>query len=167
MVPVIEWLQGTPASLLFQAQVAWLWPLCESLHFVGLSLLIGTAGFFDLRLLGFMRGVSLHTAWRMIPWAKAALIVNIVTGLVFLISQPAQYATNPSMWFKLLFLFIAGVNALVFEAVYKHRLLALGPHAEMPLAAKVIGGLSLVSWFAVLYFGRMLPYLVPNPLSGV
>ena len=24
-----------------------------------------------------------------------------------------------------------------------------------------------VSWFAVLYFGRMLPYLVPNPRSGV
>ena len=25
----------------------------------------------------------------------------------------------------------------------------------------------LLSWFAVLYFGRMLPYLGPNPQSGV
>jgi len=30
-----------------------------------------------------------------------------------------------------------------------------------------IGAVSLISWFAVLYFGRMLPYLDPNPRSGV
>ena len=30
----------------------WVWPLCETLHFVGLALVIGVAGFFDLRLMG-------------------------------------------------------------------------------------------------------------------
>lgn len=163
----VDWLRVTQLSLLFQSQVAWLWPLCESLHFLGLSLLIGAAGFFDLRLLGLVRGVSIHAAWKLIPWAKAALFVNFVTGLVFLISQPAQYATNVSMWFKMLFLLLAGANALVFERFYARRLLALPAHADTPLAAKVIGGLSLVAWFAVLYFGRMIPYLIPDPQSGV
>jgi hypothetical protein len=45
--------------------------------------------------------------------------------------------------------------------------MALDPRADTPLGAKLIGGLSLVSWFAVLYFGRMIPYLVPDPVSGV
>ena len=163
----VTWLQLTQLSLVFQDQVAWLWPLCESLHFLGLCVLIGTAGFFDLRLLGLMRAVPLRTAWTLVPWAKAALFVNFVTGLVFLISQPEQYARNVSMWFKVLFLLVAGINALVFEWFYSRRLLTLESHADTPLAAKVIGGVSLASWFAVLYFGRMIPYLVPDPVSGV
>jgi hypothetical protein len=163
----VDWLRFTQLSLLFQANVAWLWPLCESLHFLGLSVLIGAAGLFDLRLLGFLRSVPLHAAWKLIPWAKGALVINLVTGLVFLISEPEQYANNASMWLKMLFLAVAGVNALVFERVYATRLATLAPNGDTPLAAKIIGGVSLVSWFAVLYFGRMIPYLIPDPLSGV
>jgi hypothetical protein len=163
----IDWIRLTHLSLWFQQEVAWLWPLCESLHFLGLCVLIGTAGFFDLRLLGFMRRVPLQAAWRLVPWAKAALFVNFVTGLVFLISQPDQYARNVSMWFKTLFLLIAGLNALTFEWFYSRKLMSLEPGADPPLPARLIGGLSLVSWFAVLYFGRMIPYLVPDPVSGV
>lgn len=52
------WLQATPLSLAFQAQAPWLWPLCESLHFVGLALLVGVAGFVDVRLLGLIRAAA-------------------------------------------------------------------------------------------------------------
>ena len=163
----IEAIRATQISEIFRNQVEWLWPLCESLHFLGLCLLIGAAGFFDLRLMGFMRGVPLASAKKFVPYAMAGFVVNTVTGIIFFVSQPQQYATNPSMWFKTLFLIVAGVNALVFETTYSRRLLTLPADAEMPTSAKVIGAVSLVSWFAVLYFGRMLPYLVPNPRSGV
>ena len=165
--PFVDFLRSTQLTELFRNQVEWLWPLCESLHFIGLCLLIGAAGFFDLRLLGFMRGVSLRSAKRFVPWAMLGFGINLLTGLIFFISQPQQYATNLAMWFKVLFLLIAGVNAMLFETSYSERLLALDPDAEMPTSAKVIGAVSLLSWFAVLYFGRMLPYLDPNPRSGV
>ena len=71
------------------------------------------------------------------------------------------------MWFKALFLLVAGANALVFETGFSDRLKRLGPQEDTPVAAKVIAAVSLVSWFAVLYFGRMIPYLVPDPTSGV
>jgi len=167
MNALVDWIRLTQLSLWFQQEVAWLWPLCESLHFLGLCVLIGSAGFFDLRLLGFMKSVSMEAAARLIPWAKAALFVNFLTGLVFLVSQPDQYARNASMWFKVLFLLVGAVNALIFERFYSRRLMTLGPGMDTPLAAKVIGGVSLASWFAVLYFGRMIPYLVPDPVSGV
>ena len=66
-----------------------------------------------------------------------------------------------------LFLLVAGINAMLFETSFSDRLMALEPDADMPLSAKVVGAVSLISWFAVLYFGRMLPYLDPNPQSGV
>jgi hypothetical protein len=165
--PFIDYIRSWPIGDLLRDQVGWLWPVCESLHFVGLILLIGAAGFFDLRLLGFMKGVSLRAAKRFIPWAMVGFAVNLLTGLIFFISQPQQYATNLAMWFKVLFLLIAGANAMLFETSYSDRLLALPPDADTPVSAKIIGAVSLVSWFAVLYFGRMLPYLDPNPRSGV
>jgi hypothetical protein len=163
----IEWLRATWLSVLFQNEVGWLWPLCESLHFVGLCLVIGAAGLFDLRLLGFMKSVPIRTVKRFIPWAVVGFVINLTTGIVFFVSQPQQYATNLSMWFKVLFLLIAGANAFVFETGFSERLDRLGPNENTPLLAKVIGAVSLVSWFAVLYFGRMIPYLVPDPTSGV
>jgi hypothetical protein len=39
------------------------------------------------------------------------------------------------------------------------RALALSPDAAMPASLRAVGALSLFSWFAVLYCGRMLPYL--------
>lgn len=163
----VEWLRATPLSIGFQNEVAWLWPLCESLHFIGLCLLIGAAGLLDLRLLGFMKTVPVWTVKRFINWAMVGFAMNLVTGLVFLISQPQQYMTNPSMWFKAGFLVAAGVNALVFETVFSRRVAVLGPGDDTPVPVKIIAVVSLVSWFAVLYFGRMIPYLVPDPTSGV
>ena len=93
--------------------------------------------------------------------------MNLLTGLIFFISQPQQYATNLAMWLKVLFLLVAGINAMLFETSFSDRLMTLEPGADTPLSAKVIGAVSLLSWFAVLYFGRMLPYLDPNPRSGV
>jgi hypothetical protein len=163
----IEWLRATSLSLTFQNEVAWLWPLCESVHFVGLCLVIGAAGLFDLRLLGFMKGVPIRTVKRFMPWAIVGFLLNLASGFVFFVSQPQQYATNLSMWFKVLFLLIAGANAFVFETGFSDRLDRLRPDEDTPISAKVIGAISLASWFAVLYFGRMIPYLVPDPSSGV
>ena len=38
---------------------AWGWPVVESLHFIGLSLLVGTVGVFDLRMMGLATGIPM------------------------------------------------------------------------------------------------------------
>lgn len=53
------WVESTRLSqALFDT--TWLWPACESLHFVGLCMLIGGAGLLDLRLIGLFRGLSIR-----------------------------------------------------------------------------------------------------------
>jgi hypothetical protein len=86
----IEWLRATSSSVTFPNEVAWLWPLCESLHFVGLCFVIGAAGLFDLRLLGFMKNVPIRTVRRFIPWAVVGFVINLTTRVVFFVSQPQQ-----------------------------------------------------------------------------
>jgi hypothetical protein len=154
----VHWLRATPASEWINSS-RWIWPLCESLHFMGLSLLIGITGFFDLRLMGFFKRVSIAAARDLMPYALAGFAINVVTGLVFLTGLPEQYANNPVWWYKVGFLMLAGANALFYETRLSAKVLALEASGDTPRAAKVIGLVSLVSWFAVLYCGRMLAFI--------
>ena len=152
------WVESTRISkALFD--VTWLWPLCESLHFVGLCMLIGGAGLLDLRLLGLFRGVALRDVKALMPWAIGGFAVNAITGTLFLIMQPHLYLTSGIWWWKFSFIALAGLNAAFFETRLAKPALALDPHADLPRGLKVVGAFSLFCWFAVLYCGRMLPYL--------
>jgi hypothetical protein len=154
----VTWVRATTLSQGINHST-WIWPLCETLHFIGLSLLMGTAGFFDLRLMGFMKRVPVSAALELMPFAVAGFLLNLATGLVFLIALPEHYAYNLAFYFKVGFLALAGLNALLFNLLVSSRVVNLGAGDNTPVLAKAIGFLSLVSWFGVLYWGRMLPFI--------
>lgn len=137
----------------------WIWPACESLHFIGLALLVGVAGFLDLRLLGAFAQVPVHAIHRMVKWAVVGFTINLITGVVFLIGAPDQYAHNVAWWLKVLFLVVAGANALFFETTQGRRVLAMGAGEQAPTTFRIVGAVSLFSWLMVLYWGRMLPFI--------
>ena len=137
----------------------WLWAICETLHFIGLALLIGAAGFFDLRLMGFMRRIPVATVLPVRRWAAAGVIINLVTGTMFFVGAPDQYIKNPAWWGKVAFLVIAMLNIAFFETRLGARLLSIEDGQDTPVSFKVAGAISIVSWFMVLYFGRMLPFI--------
>jgi hypothetical protein len=153
-----SWMGSTALSQFVHNHVT-VWPTLEIFHFVGLVMVVGAAGALDLRLLGFARQIPVRAVNELIPWAYVGLGINIVTGLLFVLATPTRFLYNPAFGFKLLFLVVAGVNVLAFTFVVGREALKVGPGEDAPLSAKVIGGTSLVSWFAVMYFGRMLPYL--------
>jgi hypothetical protein len=154
----VTWLQATRLS---QAIVfnQWIWPACESIHFIGLTLVIGTVGFFDLRLIGFFRRIPVSAVRDLMPFALAGFTMNLTTGLVFLIGHPEQYAHNVAWWYKVGSLGLAGLNALVFEWSVGARTVPLGAGEDTPISAKAIGVVSILAWFSVLFWGRMLPFI--------
>ena len=145
---------------------AWGWPIAESLHFIGLSLLIGAIGTFDLRLLGIARRVPIATMHRLVPWGILGFAINITTGLLFLLTEPDQYILNPSFHLKLLFLAIAGTNASVFYLTSYRQVFGASPALDAPRRAKVIAAVSLCAWIAVIICGRMLTFFRPGPCVG-
>jgi hypothetical protein len=158
MDPFVEWVRATSLSAWINRTI-WIWPFAETLHFIGLSLVIGIVGFFDVRLMGFFRRVPLSAARELMPFAIGGVAINLATGMVFLIGLPEQYAHNPVWWFKVGFLILAGLNAVLYETTLSRQLLDLRPGEDTPPAVKLIGAVSLLSWLAVLYCGRMLPFL--------
>lgn len=153
----VSWLQTTRLShaIVFNT---WIWPACETIHFVGLTLVIGLVGFFDARLMGFFKRVPVAAARELMPFAIVGFLLNLTTGLVFLIGHPEQYAHNVAWWWKVACLGLAGLNALVFEVAVRPRTINV-MDGDTPAAAKIIGAVSIAAWFGVLYWGRMLPFI--------
>jgi hypothetical protein len=154
---IIVYLKGT-ALAQWVVTTPWAWPAAETLHFLGLALLIGIIAPLDVRLLGFMKSIPVTALRSLVPWAVAGFVVNLVTGLMFFVAAPDQYMHNLSWWFKVLFLVIAGVNMVLFETTQRTRLDAMGT-GDTPATFKAIGAVSLASWLMVVYWGRMLPFL--------
>src|SRR4051794_17189625 len=126
---IVLWLKATALSKMVIGHV-WVWPLCESLHFVGLALLLGAAGFFDLRLMGLFRSVSVAAAMQLRVWAAVGVLINLVTGILFFVGAPDQYITNPSWWAKVACLLVATINVAVFETRHGKELLSLPADAD-------------------------------------
>ena len=154
-----RWLSTT--TLASYMNGVWEWPVAESLHFIGLSLLIGTVGLFDLRLLGLARQIPLSALHRLIPWGIGGYVLNILTGICFLTAAADQYMYNPSFQLKILSMSIAGVNVLLFYTTMFQKVKLLGPGENAPLAARIIGGVSLTCWLGVILFGRLLTFYRP------
>ena len=158
MAEFAAWVESTSLSKMLFG-LSWLWPACESLHFIGLCMLIGGAGLLDLRLIGMFRGLAIRHVKALMPWAIGGFAINATTGILFLVMQPHLYLSSAVWWWKVAFIGLAAANALFFETRLAIPALAMDPSADTSPGMKLVGGLSLFSWFAVLYCGRMLPYL--------
>src|SRR5687768_12628106 len=154
---LIAYLKATPVADLMN-KTRWAWPISETIHFVGLALLIGVVAPLDVRLMGFMKGVSIEALHRLVPWAIVGFVLNLITGLMFLAGAPEQYLGNVSWWFKVAFLLIAGLNMVAFEVTQRSKAFDMPPDAVTSWSMKAIGAVSLTSWVMVLYWGRMLPF---------
>jgi len=65
------------------------------------------------------------------------------------------------------FLVAAGLNAVFFQMVLRARALRLEPNEDTPMSLKIAGAVSLITWFGVLYCGRMLPFIGASTSAGL
>ena len=154
------WLMGTSLSA-FMNHSSVGWPISACLHFIGLALLLGTVGLWDLRLLGVATGLSPAAMHRLIPWGIVGFAINLITGTMFFVGKPERYIHNPAFAFKLTFLLMLGINVLVFYTTTYRKVALLGPEETTPVGAKIAGATSLVLWLCVIYAGRMVAFFLP------
>lgn len=158
MDALMDWMVSTPINALVIGY-QWSWPALETLHFLALCLLMGSLLVMDLRLIGFQRIIPLSAVHALMPLAIVAFAINLLTGVGFLFGDPYTYFANYAFWVKMGLIVLAGINFLVYFTQVEPKLLRLGPNDETPSLAKTVGVLSLLFWFGVLSYGRLLPYL--------
>jgi uncharacterized membrane protein len=137
--------------------VPWAWAVCETLHFIGLSLLFGIAMLVDLRVLGMIKAVPFSALHRLLPWGILGFGLNVITGMLFFVAAADQYTTNVVFQVKLALILLAGLNVLyftVFDDPWR-----LEPGEDATLTSKFVAASAIVLVIGVIYCGRMLPFL--------
>ena len=150
--------QGTARTLgAYITGHTWVWPSCETLHFVGLSILFTVLLLVDLRFLGVGKSMSFAALYQILPLGMLGFALNLVTGMFFFIGAPEQYTKNPIFYWKILFVILGAVNILYFMLLDEPWTVGAGDDA--PLTAKLAAGSAIFVWVGVLFFGHMLPFL--------
>ena len=148
-----EWLTTSPWANAMNGP-EWAFPVVQSLHFMGFALSIGTIAIVDLRLLGLgmRRQTAAQLAADLAPWTLSGLAVMLITGFLMFSADAVRYHVNPSFQFKMTCL----TAALLFHFTVHRRAAGAG---VPPIAAKLIGLLSLALWTAVVAGGRMIAFV--------
>ncbi|MBS9405059.1 hypothetical protein KG088_15650 [Halomonas sp. TRM85114] len=125
----------------------------NTLHVLGIALLIGAIVPLDLRLLGLRRNIGLADAASLLqPLAIAGLVLAATSGVLLFLADPRGYASTPLFPLKLVLILMAVSNAL-----------ALNFGAGLPGAStarlRLLGALSLILWLLVLCAGRFLAFV--------
>jgi len=156
----IDWILATPPSY-FILHYGWVWPVSETLHFIGLVLMAGTVGVFDLRLLGLGKGIAPAPLHKLLRWGIAGFVISVLTGLLFISGAPDQYFFNSAFHVKLACLTLTGINVVLFYSLEFRAVRAMGPFDTAPLRARLMAGASFVLLIAVMCAGRMLTFFRP------
>ena len=157
MHAILAWMESSALAQFILAN-AWVFPTLETLHFLGLILLVGSLFVVDLRLLGLASRIPVDAVMAFLPWALIGFAINLTTGSMFLFADPFRYFPNVAFRLKMLAIVLSGLNALWFKFVVHPQI--TGTSAQTPAAsAKWVAGLSIVLWLTVIVLGRLIPYV--------
>lgn len=153
----VQALEDTSLAVLIR-QSAWLYPIIEIIHIIGIALLVGPAIMFDLRLLGLSKNIIIQDlAKHLLPWSQRSLFLLIPSGLLLFITNAATLWVDPVFRIKLVLLVIAGVNALLFHK-YILTKISCRNVSTFTGSGKLTAVMSIILWLAIIACGRLLAY---------
>jgi hypothetical protein len=139
--------------------IPWLYPTFETAHYIGLSLLVGGILLIDLRVLGFARSLPLKSMIGLLPFVWAGFLINVLTGTLLFIYGATTFATNSAFLLKMLFMVLAGLNALAFDVSVRRSHGAWVAADRPPALVKGFATASLAFWLCVVTTGRWMAYI--------
>jgi hypothetical protein len=157
---IFKWLEQTPVGASVRESI-WLFPAIETLHLLGMAVLVATIGAFDLRLMGLaMRGVRVsELARRLFPWAWTAFAVQAVSGVLLFSSEATRMVVNPAFRIKLILIGLGGIHAFVFRWIACHDMPDWDSDPSTPLRGKIAGLVSILIWVGVVAAGRWIGFI--------
>jgi hypothetical protein len=154
---IIELLEANSVNAFVVGHI-WVWPMMEIFHFVGLCLVLGSLLVIDLGLMGVIKHISPSATHTLMRAVLIGFGLNLLTGVLFVIGDPSRYFINISFQIKMVLIIFAALNALWYIKKIAPKLEEKNEFTAV-METKIVGFLSLLCWFGVLIFGRLIPYI--------
>jgi len=160
----LQWLHDTQFSTVMRESI-WAEPIVETIHVLTLTLFLGFAVLLDLRLLGVClrrRKVS-EVLGQLNPFLFVGFAIMVISGLLLFSGDPPAFWSTFFFKIKMVFLILAGLNVLIFNATIGRKVAEWDLAPKTPRAAKVAAVISIVLWVAIVAAGRAIAYALPPP----
>jgi uncharacterized membrane protein len=136
---------------------SYVWPTCETVHFIGLSMLFAVVFTVDLRMLGIgKKFLPFSAVYQLLPLGMLGFGLNLITGFGFFVATPQQY-TGFLFFLKMILVVAGAFNVLYFMLLEEPWTVGEGDDAS--ITAKFVAASAIVIWVGVLFCGHMLPFL--------
>ena len=153
----LEWLQGTWVGLLV-AESLWGYPLLETIHAIGMAMLIGALGLINLRVLGYKPELPVIGTRDLLPLAWIGFTLNAISGTLLFTSDAVRFFDSYTFRIKLVLSVLGGINAaLLGRRIFREA--AGSPPVPPDTGTKWIAATSLVFWVGAVCAGRLIAYL--------
>ncbi|MEE8238100.1 MAG: DUF6644 family protein [Gammaproteobacteria bacterium] len=159
LVSLCDWLATTPGSIALH-ESRYLYLIVLTVHVMTLCVFVGIAVILNLRLMGvtMLRVPVSEVIGRLLPWIVAGFSVMIVSGSLLFYADPLEKYGNLFFRVKMGLLILAGVNVWVFYTTVYRNVVEWDLDPVPPGRARLVGGVGLVLWAAIITAGRMIPY---------
>jgi uncharacterized membrane protein YgdD (TMEM256/DUF423 family) len=154
------WLASTPPSVFIQEHNAWAIPAIQSVHIVGIALVMGSVLMIDLRILGlaWTDRTLQQTTSRFGPWLTGSLWLLLATGLLMVVGEPVRELVTFSFWLKMALVSLGAAVAVAFQrALRRHEQQWERTLVHQP-SIKALAVLTFLVWVGVIFLGRLIAY---------
>jgi len=134
-----------------------IYPVVNTLHLLGLVMLVGGIGIVDLRIVGAWPSLPIDALSRALtPVAVGGLILMVGSGAILFAADGTALARSDIFLRKLVLIGAALANAVAFRVLWRDR--QAGWTGRVPVAARAMAALSLLLWLSVGALGRWIAY---------
>jgi hypothetical protein len=155
LLPIFEWLENSGIGQAIRTS-QWMFPVTESVHLLGLSVIGGVVLLVDMRLLGL--GLRRHPvaqiARELHPWLVGSLITMLISGALLFLSESVKCYYSTAFWFKMTSLLLA-----ILFTFTLHRRITKSDEARVGvLWSRMAAVVSVALWSGVGIGGRWIGF---------
>ena len=137
-----------------------LFPWIELVHVLAITIVFGSILLVDLRLVGWAgRDYPIsRLSQTIVPVTWVAFLIAVITGSLLFISNPVTYFGNFYFRAKMLLILCAGLNMAIFHVWTMRSIRNWDESAQIPLAVRSAGLISILIWVTVIFCGRWIGF---------
>jgi hypothetical protein len=154
----LEWLQGTWVGVTV-AESLWGYPLFETIHTIGMAMLVGALGLINLRVLGYKPELPLIGTRQLLPLAWLGFTLNAISGSLLFASDAVYFFNSITFRIKIGLIILGGVNAALLGRRVFREAVAGSSGMATDAGTRWIAATSLVFWLGAVCAGRLIAYL--------
>jgi hypothetical protein len=154
------WLAATSPSVFIQEHNTWAIPAIQSVHIVGIAMVMGAVLMIDLRILGLTWTDQTlgQTTQRFGPWLTGSLWLLLVTGLLMVVGEPVRELVTFSFWAKMTLVAIGALVAVTFLRALKRDERRWEDTLVHRASIKGLAIGTFFVWVAIIFLGRLIAY---------